>query len=122
LLGVVERFGVFVERIGLVDLDGELAAGDEAGDFSVAGVDVLAGCLAQPVDGPEAVVADVAVDQVLSYRSRGWLAAERAEADDLAAEAQPACELGDGSSASSRSPIPTSSRETPATANGAAPM
>jgi hypothetical protein len=31
---VVERFGVLLERIGLVDLDGELAAGDEAGDFS----------------------------------------------------------------------------------------
>jgi hypothetical protein len=48
LLGVVERFGVLLEPVGPVDLDGELAASDEADDFSVARLDILAGYVAQP--------------------------------------------------------------------------
>src|SRR5207253_2641447 len=94
LLGTGERFGVLVERIGSVDVDSELAAADEAGDFLVSAADLFAGCLAKPVEGPEAVVADLAVDQVLSHRERGWLSAERAEADDLAAEPELVSEFG----------------------------
>jgi hypothetical protein len=64
-----------VERIGSVDVDGQRAAADKGGDFSIVRVDVLAGCFAESVIGPEAVVADVAVDQVVSHGERGRLSA-----------------------------------------------